>query len=307
MAEMTEKPDYLRILDAETIAKLSHLEITARQVVEGFISGLHRSPYRGFSVEFAEHREYSPGDEVRQIDWRVYARSDRFYIKQYEEETNVRAYLLVDSSGSMQYKGEHSFQGLSKFEYAQHIAAALAHLMLRQSDAVGMVTFDKSIRRYIPPRSAGTHLHVLLEELARTEPGEETSLAAIFHDLAERIKRRGLIIIISDFFDDVNEIIEAMHHFRYRHHEVMVVHVMADEELSFPFRRWLEFRDLERNYKLMLDPSSLREEYLRNLHTHLEELAHGCGQLEIDYLQFNTADPYDSVLAGYLGRRAMMK
>ena len=293
------------LLDGDVLTRMRQLELIARHVVEGFLTGRHRSPYKGFSVEFAEHREYSPGDEIRNIDWRVYARSDRHYVKQFEEETNLRAYLLVDASGSMAYRGDQAADGLSKFEYVRRAAAVLAHLMLHQSDAVGLVTFDREIRRYIPPRATAAHQQVLLEELVKTEPGGETSLAGIFHDLADRIRRRALVIILSDLFDDDEALLQALHHFRHKRHEVMLVQVMAREELTFPFRGWFQFQDLESdNHKAMLDPASIRRSYLTHLRGFLERLERRCGQMEIDYLQCPTTVPYETALTDYLARRA---
>ena len=311
---------YMELFDPGALAKLGRLELIARQVVEGFISGRHKSPFKGFSVEFAEHREYVPGDDIGDIDWRVYGRTDRYYIKEYEEETNLRSYLLVDASGSMRYTPNGAARGrrrwgrrrdgvagpaISKFRYAQFVAASLAYLMLRQQDAVGMVTFDTQTRRYIPPRSRANHLKVLAEELHRTECDGETSLGAIFHDLAERIRRRGLIIIISDCFDDLDSLVQGLHHFRHRKHEVIVLHTMADDEMTFPFRQWTLFRDLEiGDRRVMLDPLSVRDAYLERVSEFLRELQHRCGQLEIDYVPLNTGEPFDLALSRYLAFRA---
>jgi len=303
-----EQPEYMKLLDGDALAKIHRLELIARGVVEGFISGKHKSPYKGFSVEFAEHREYVPGDDIRDLDWRVYGRSDRYYIKQYVEETNLRALILLDASGSMSYTGKmaakHDGKILSKFEYARFLAASLAHLMIHQQDAVGLATFDTEIRRYIPSRSRANHLQVILETLWQTKPGNETSLAKIFHDLAERVHRRGLIIIISDMFDDIEEILKALHHFRYRKHEVLLMHVMAEEEITFPFNRWSIFENLERaNHRIPLDPRALRNEYLNQLRRFIRRLEMGCGQMDIDYVQLSTRRDFDIALAHYLARR----
>ncbi len=301
-------PPGLRLLDPAALSRIHRLELVARGLVEGFISGRHRSPYRGFSAEFAEHREYSPGDDIHDLDWRVYGRSDRYYIKQYIEETNLRATILLDASGSMAYRGElaapHNGRPLSKFEYAQYLAASLTHLLIGQQDAVGLVTFDTQVRRYLPSRSRPTHLRVLLDELDATEPGGETALAPIFHDAADRVHRRGLIVIISDLFDDPDRLLNALHHFRYRKHEVIVMHVMAEEELSFPFDRWSQFKDLEaRERHLELDPRALRAAYLDEVRRHLATLEKGCGEMKIDYVPFSTRQEFDMALAGYLAHR----
>lgn len=298
----------MKLLDGDALAKIHRLELIARGVVEGFISGKHKSPYKGFSVEFAEHREYVPGDDVRDLDWRVYGRSDRYYIKQYIEETNLRSLILLDASGSMNYAGKmaarYDGKTLSKFEYARFLAASLAHLMIHQQDAVGLVTFDTEIRRYIPSRSRASHLRVLLEALSQTKPGKETSLAGIFHDMAERAHRRGLIIIISDMFDDVDEILNALHHFRHRKHEVLLMQVLAEEEITFPFNRWSIFENLERaGHRVPLDPRALRNEYLNQVRRFIRRLEMGCGQMNIDYVQLSTRTSFDIALARYLARR----
>ncbi len=298
----------MSLLDGEALAKMQRLELIARGVVEGFVSGRHKSPYKGFSVEFAEHREYVPGDNIRDLDWRVFGRSDRYYIKQYIEETNLRALILLDASGSMKYAGDlaakHNGQLLSKFQYARFLAATLAHLMIHQQDAVGLATFDTTLRRYIPSRSRASHLRVILAELASTEPGAETSVAEIFHDLADRIRRRGLIVIISDLFDNVDEILKALHHFRYRRHEVLLLHVMAEEELTFPFDRWSVFENLERSgHRIPLDPPALRSEYLGRVDDFIRRLEIGCGQMNIDYVQMSTRRNFDVALAHYLAQR----
>lgn len=306
-------PGYLQWLDPEAMAKISRIELLARHPVEGFISGRHRSPYHGFSVEFAEHREYAPGDDPRDLDWRVYARSDRYYVKQYMEETNLRATVLLDASGSMAYRGDqaapHGGQPLSKFEYARFLAVALVRLLLGQQDAVGLVTFDASVRRYIPPRARLSHMGVLLQTLFETEPGAETALAPVFHEIAERVHRRGLLIVISDLFDRAEDILKALHHFRFRKHDVIIMHVMAEEELTFPFKRWTEFRDLEPSgHRLDLDPESLRAAYLGELRAFLAAIEKGCGEMRVDYVPFSTRQGFDLALAGYLAhRRSLIK
>jgi uncharacterized protein (DUF58 family) len=302
------QPEYLRLLDPAALDKIGRLELIARGVVEGFISGRHKSPYKGFSSEFAEHREYVPGDNTRDLDWRVYGRSDRYYIKQYVEETNLRALILLDASGSMKYAGNlaarHQGRILSKFEYGQYLAAALAYLMINQQDAVGLATFDQRLRRYIPARSRASHLRVLLGELAATQPGEETHLAPILHDLAQRIHRRGLVVIISDLLDEVESLLQALHHFRHRRHEVLLLHVMAQEELTFPFDRWSVFSDLEiAGKKLQLDPQAVRNEYLSRVEGFIRRLQIGCGQMAVDYVPLSTRSPFDAALAHYLARR----
>ena len=312
MVERSSRPGYMRLLDPEALAKIHRLELLARGVVEGFVSGRHKSPYKGFSVEFAEHRQYVPGDDIRDLDWRVYGKCDRYYIKQYIEETNLRSVILLDASGSMRYVGReaarHDGRPLSKFEYGQFLAASLAHLMIHQQDAVGLVTFDTQIRRYIPSRARVSHLRGILQELSETIPGEETALAPIFHDIAERAHRRGLIVIISDLFDDPEEILSALHHFRYRKHEVLVLHVMAEEELTFPFDRWSMFRDLELDARrVQLDPRSVRADYLERVRRFIQRMETGCGQMDVDYVPLSTKRDFDVALAHYLANRRARK
>ncbi len=308
MAVRADMPDYMRLLDPQALAKIHRLELVARGTVEGFVSGRHRSPYKGFSVEFAEHRQYVPGDDTRALDWRVYGRSDRYYIKQYIEESNLRATILVDSSGSMAYTGDQAAardgRPLSKFDYARYLAASLAHLMIYQQDAVGLVTFDTKIRRYIPARGVISHLRAILEELRSTEPGEETALASIFHDIAERVHRRGLIIVISDLFDEPQEILKALHHFRYRKHEVIVLHVMADEELTFAFHGQTMFRDLELpSRRVQFDARAIRADYLDQVRRFIRAIETGCGQMSIDYVPMSTREGFDTALTHYLAHR----
>jgi len=303
-----DTPPYMRLLDPQALARIHRLELIARGPVEGFVSGRHRSPFRGFSVEFAEHRQYAPGDNVRDLDWRVYGKSDRYYLKQYVEESNLRATILLDASGSMAYGGAQAAprdgRPLAKFEYARRLAASLAYLMLHQQDAVGLATFDARMRRYIPARGRISHLQAILEELWLTSPGNETALAPIFHDIAERIHRRGLVIIISDLFDDPEEVLKALHHFRYRKHEVIILHVMAEEELAFPFEGHILFRDLERTgADVQFDVRAVRAVYLDEVRRFLRRIELGCGQMSVDYVQLSTMQSYDTALGQYLARR----
>ena len=288
------------LLSKSDLQRISSLQIFARSVVEGFCSGLHRSPHKGFSVEFKQHRQYVHGDEIRHIDWRVYGRSDRYYIREYEEETNLRATLIVDASGSMNYAGT----GISKHEYARKLAACLAYLMLGQQDSVGLVTFDTKVRKYIPPRSRVSHLHVLMEELERTKPGGETEMGRVFHDLVPKLHRRGLIVIISDLFGDVTSLLKALAQFRHARHEILVFQLWDRDELEFKFNGWTQFESLERSTdRHMIDPAILRDSYLANLARFREELTKGCHRHRIDLVPFVTDQPYAEALAAYLSRR----
>jgi len=311
MAEQPAQPDYMELLDPDAQAVIGRMELIARGTVAGFVAGRHTSPYKGFSAEFAEHRQYVPGDDIRKLDWRVLGRTDRYYVKEYVEETNLRATILVDASGSMRYTGEaaaeHRGVRLSKFEYARLLAASLAHLLLHQQDAVGLVTFDTAVRRYIPARGRTSHLRAVLEELHGTRPGGETALAPIFHDIAERIHRRGLVIIISDLFDDPEEVLKALHHFRYRKHEVIVLHVMAHEEHAFPFDGHLLFRDLEAPAStLQLDARAIRSAYLDRVGAFLRTIETGCGRIKADYVPTCTDVAFNMALARYLAHRRSM-
>lgn len=301
---MAHVSDFLTPRDLQ---KISNLQIFARQVVEGFTTGLHRSPHKGFSVEFKQHRQYVPGDEIRHIDWRVFGRSDRFYIREYEEETNLRATLLLDLSGSMNY-GDAARPGRaagpSKWQYATRLAACLAYLMLQQQDSVGLVTFDTDIRKYIPPRSRVSHLRVLIDELQRSAPGGETELGKVFHDLVPKLHRRGLLVVISDCFGDVAKLLKALAHFRHAHHEILIFQIWDRDELEFPFKSWTQFDCLERaGVKHLLDPVLFREAYLANLEKFREELKRGCRRHKIDLVSFTTDQPYAEALAAYLSRR----
>jgi uncharacterized protein (DUF58 family) len=289
--------------DPTELRKYAGLTLIARQIVEGFLTGVHRSPYKGFSVEFAEHRQYTPGDEIRHIDWRAVGKTDRYYVKEYEEETNLKAYLVVDASGSMGFRG--SKKALSKFEYAQHVAASLSYLMLHQMDAVGLITLDTKIRSLIPPKANPKHLLQVLTTLEKTEPGGETALSPLLHELAgHHMKRRGMVLILSDFFDQVDPLIKALQHLRHRNHEVVLLHVLAPEEMDFPYKRLTQFRNLEsRENKLLVDARRLREDYLHNFEQFRSELKRRAGKLHIDYHLLRTDDPVDRALGIYLSRR----
>jgi len=293
MAKATE------FLDPKDLQSIANLQILARLVVEGFTSGLHRSPHKGFSVEFKQHRQYVPGDDLRYLDWKVYGKTDRFYIREFEEETNLRATMLIDRSGSMGYAGN----GMSKYEYATRVAAALSYLMLQQQDSVGMVTFDDQIQRYIPPRGRPSHLRTLIEEMQSSGTGGETALSRVFHDLVPKVHRRGLLIILSDCFDDVQELLASLAHFRHAKHEVIIFHILDRDELEFPFEQWTRFDSLEADQKLMLDPAVLREQYLERMEQFREELKQGCARHRVDLVPMVTDQPYAQALGEYLTLR----
>lgn len=293
-------PNITDILTPEELQKIGSLEIVARLVVEGFCSGLHRSPHQGFSVEFRQHRQYVPGDEIRHLDWKVFGKTDRFYIREYEEETNLRATILLDKSGSMNYGSGN----ITKFDYAVRVAACMSYLLLRQPDAVGLVTFDQIMESYIPPRSQANHLKVLMESLQNCRPGGETELGKVFHEIAPKIHRRGLLIIISDCFGDLPELMSALAHFRYAHHEVLIFQIWDRHELDFPFNQWTRFECLENpDLQRLVDPAHIRKAYLEKVNQFREELRRSCHKYRIDLVPLITDQPYSDSLARYLTLR----
>jgi uncharacterized protein (DUF58 family) len=304
MRQQPGSSDPRKYLDPKVLTKLSRLEVKARLIVEGFIAGLHKSPYRGFSVEFAEHREYVPGDDIRHVDWKVFGRSDRYYIKQYEEETNLRAHVLLDVSESMAYPGPGGGDGgVSKYEYGTYVAASLAYLLLRQQDAVGLALFDDRVRKLIPPSSSPAHLSTLLAALDSPPLAEKTKAGEILHQFADRVRKKGLIVIISDLFDDVESLRRGLKHLRYRGHEVLVFHVLAHDELTFPFQRMTLFEGLEGYPDELANPSALRDAYMAELRGYLAEVREICRDDRIDYVQLDTQDKLDVALASFLAAR----
>jgi uncharacterized protein (DUF58 family) len=288
-------------LDPHTLAKLHGLELRAARIVEGYVAGLHRSPYQGFSNEFAEHREYAPGDDLRYVDWKVFGKRDRFYLKQFEEETNLICYLLLDTSESMQYQGPAA--PLSKLAYAQCAAAALAYLVLHQRDSVGLVTFDDEIRQLIRPSSSPTQLKQLLHVMEHATARQKTRTGPIFHDLAERLTRRGIVVIVSDLFDDIEPMLAGLQHFRHRRHDVIVLHILDPAELDFPFQQVTMFKGLEALGNVVTEPRSLRAAYQKQVQAFLRQVRSGCRAKQIDYLMVRTDEPLDAVLTAFLSAR----
>ena len=287
----------------DALAKFGRLELLARLVVEGVMSGLHKSPFKGFSVEFAEHRQYGPGDEIRHIDWRAFGKTDRYFVKEYEEETNLKAYLVLDASGSMGYAGSKA--AATKLEFARGLAATLAYLMISQRDAVGLATFDSEIRTMIPPRSAPGHFAVLCRGMEEAAVGGETPLSRVLHGLAERIKRRGLVIVVSDGFDRADDLLQAFRHLRHRRHEVLFFQTLAPEEEDFPFHRPAKFQDLERaDHTVRVNPSSLRTAYLARFRAHQAALRDGLPGMNADYHKVSTIDTHERILLDYLAARS---
>jgi len=291
-----------RFLKPEVIAKLKRIDLKARLVVEGFLTGLHKSPFKGFSVEFAEYRSYMPGDELKRVDWKVYAKTDRYYIREYEEETNLKAYLLLDCSGSMAYASN----GMSKLEYASYLAASLSYLLLKQKDSVGLVTFSDKLQNYIPPRQSPAHLQVLLHTIDRLKPGGLTDVSQTFHMLAERIKRRGLVIVISDLLDDKDKVLAALRHFRHRKHEVIVFQILDPNERDFQFKGPLVFKDLETQREITLDPRAIRKDYQFSFTEFFEDFRRRCGESMIDFHPITSDTPFDRALFAYLEKRSRL-
>jgi uncharacterized protein (DUF58 family) len=293
-----------RFLDPGTVARLSHLDVRARLVVEGFIAGMHRSPFHGFSVEFAEHRPYMPGDPLKNLDWKVLAKSNRYLVKQYTEETNLRAHLLLDLSGSMDFRSERA--SLSKFEYARSLAAALAYLMIGQQDAVGTMLFADHPQAYVPPRSVRSHLDVVLRTLAAARTGGRTRLGPALHELAERIKRRGLVVLFSDLLDSPAEVLSGLQHFRHRNHEVIVFHILDPDEIAFPYTDASTFVDLETGAQLTTEPWEIARRYRENLTAWRDRYARACREQRVDYVPLDTSTPFDRALLTYLEKRATL-
>ncbi len=289
-------------LDPEALARLKNLSLAARLVVEGSFSGMHKSPHRGFSVEFAEHREYTPGIDPRHIDWRVFGRRDKLYVKQYEEETSLLTYLLLDTSESMAYA---SGDNVSKLQYAQFIAAALGYMVLRQQDSVGLALFDDAVRRFVKPSGQPSHLKELLRVMDVTPAREKSDIGIVFNDLAERFKKRGVVVVLSDLLDDVPRIIAGLKHFRHRRHEVIIFHILDPAEVDFPFRDTTLFKGMEGMPDVVAEPHALRKAYQDELRTYLDALKRGCQSIDIDYVPIQTNQDLDGPLSTYLASRSL--
>jgi uncharacterized protein (DUF58 family) len=295
--------DPRRFLHPETIARISRLDLRARHVVEGFISGMHQSPFFGHSVEFVQHREYVAGDDLRHLDWKVWSKTDRFYIKQYEEETNLRSTLVVDVSESMHYgRG-----ALNKYAYACTVGACLAYLLLRQQDAVGLVTFDDQVRHTVPSRSQQNHIDAIVQGLHVSRPQAKTDLEKILRRVAETVGSRGMIILISDLLADRGPLFRGLEMLRHRRHDVLVFHILDDDEMEFPFAGTTRFEGMEELPQLLCDPRALREGYLEALEEYLVEVRRGCARQGIDYAQIRTGDYLDAALSRFLHHRMALK
>jgi uncharacterized protein (DUF58 family) len=290
-----------KYLDPKVLARLAGLDLKARLVVEGFLAGLHASPYKGFSQEFADYRQYMPGDEPKRIDWKVYGRRDRFYIKEYQEETNLRAYILLDKSGSMGYG-----RTLSKLEYAKYLSASLAYLLFKQKDGVGIATFDKELREIIMPSSKKVHFMRILETIEKSKPGGETSLSSVLSQLSQKLKRRGLVILVSDLFDDLDSVVRSLRSFRSRKHEILVFQILDRDEYTFPFDRSAIFSDLESSDELIVQPNIARESYQKKFTQLLHDYRKRLFESYIDYEVIYTDTTYDKALFAYLKKRRQL-
>ncbi len=295
---------FAKYFQPEVLSKISRLELRARHVVEGFVSGMHKSPYKGFSVEFANHRPYVPGDDIRHIDWRVYAKADRYFIKEYEEETNMRVHLVLDCSGSMSYP-QHSGTGrMTKWDYAATLAASLAHLLIYQQDGVGLTLFDSVVGRQLPVSSNRVSLVGLAQMIEASAPENKTDLNAVFPQIAGELPQRGMVVILSDLLADVDGIVRGLQRFRHGRHDVLVLHVLDHDELEFPFADRTRFEGLEDlDQEILTDPQSLRASYLEALNAHVDQIRRACLNARIDYTLVSTADPLDVALTTFLATR----
>jgi uncharacterized protein (DUF58 family) len=289
-----------RYLDPRTLASLQGLDLQARAAVEGYVAGLHRSPFHGFSVEFAQHREYVAGDDIRHVDWKVWSKTDKLYLKQYEEETNLLAYLLLDTSESMGYA---SGDNVTKLQYAKFVAAALSYLVLQQQDSVGLATFDDKVERYLRPSGQPSHLKELIGLMDVSPAAAKSDVGAIFNDLAERFRKRGVVIVLSDLFDEPSRIVAGLKHFRHRRHDVIVFHILDPAELDFPFRSTTLFKGLEGLGDLLVEPAGLRRAYQAEIQAFCDGLRKGCQAANIDYVLLRTDQELDLALSTYLATR----
>jgi uncharacterized protein (DUF58 family) len=290
------------ILTDKAIGAADKFNLKARMIVEGFIIGLHRSPYHGFSVEFSDHRQYIPGDSLRNLDWKIFGKTGKYYIKRYEEETNLKSYILLDHSNSMGF----SSGNISKLNYGKMLAASLSYLMIKQQDAVGALTFSDQVSDFTVAKAQRSYLNLLINKFYETKPSGATNTSAVLHHLADRIKKRGLIILITDLLDDPQQIMKGLRHFRHLKHEVIVFHIVDKEEREFNFKRETEFVDSETNAKVTVNPWQIRKQYLDSFVDFTEHLKFECQKSNIEYNQINTDIPIEQNLLIYLNKRARL-
>jgi uncharacterized protein (DUF58 family) len=292
-----------KYLDPEVVAKLNNMKLRARLVVEGYLIGHHKSPYHGFSVEFAEHRAYGHGDEVRHIDWKLFGKTDRYYVKRFEEETNVRSYILLDKSQSMSF----SSGSITKLAYGSYLSAALSYLMLNQKDAMGLVLFDEKIKKFIPPRAKTSHSNIIMSALDKIKPGNDTQIRPVLNSMADRIRKRGLVILISDLLDDPEQVLMGLNNFKYNKQEVIVFHLVDRKEYDFDFTDRTQFHDMETGATITTDPWHIRSAYKDQINKSIKNYRQGCRNLKIDYVQIFTDQPLDIALNQYLHKRQRLK
>lgn len=290
----------LHYLEPDVVARIKDLNMVSRLIVEGFISGLHKSPFHGYSVEFAQHRQYAPGDDLKYLDWKLYGKTQKWYIKQYEEETNLKTYMILDTSASMGFTGQSK---LDKLTYCKYFISALNFLLIKQRDSIGMVLVDEKINQFISAKSTLPHFKIITDLLKQTKPHKTGHLAGNIHGIAEKIKRRGLVILFSDLLDNEKEIMEAVRHLRYKKHEVILFQVLTPDELDFPYENEIEFIDMENNLHLRVNASQMKESYHRQLKSLLEYYKKECRTAGIDYQLINTAMPYGQAILNYLALR----
>lgn len=309
MAEFTESVDYRKYLDPRTLARINALDLRARLIVEGLMTGQHRSPYHGVSVEFAQHRPYVPGDDIRHVDWKVFGRSDKIYLKQYEEETNLHLICVVDASESMNYGSVGSGRDLwTKYDHATAIAASLSYMAIQQQDSVGLAVFDSELRKYHKPSNSPGQWKMITAELSQETRTRKTGMGKILDQLAEKLNHRSLIVILSDFFDDLEGIKKGLRHLRYKKHELMAFHILDPEEIEFPFDRITMFKGLEEMGELLTEPRALRDAYIEQLNIATNDLKKLCRGMHIDFVRMNSGDPLDVALSNFIANRnASMK
>ncbi len=292
-----------KVINDSLLARLDSFHLKTKSIVEGFMVGLHKSPYHGFSVEFADHRQYIPGDPIRNIDWKLYAKTDRYYLKRFEEETNVRSYILLDHSNSMSFKSGTT----SKLDYAVSLAAALSYLIVKQKDAIGLISYSDKVTSHLPPKAYSGYLNLLFEQLLSLEPESTTGTLSAMHSVAENLKKRSLIILITDLLDDPNELVKGLQHFKYQKHEVLVFHILDNQEKEFNYKAETEFIDAETGKKITVNPWQIKNRYKEELSSFIEKIRNECFKAGIEYNPINTSIPIEDNLLKYLHKRMLFQ
>lgn len=300
---INSRSEYSEFLNPQIISKISNLDLRARLVVEGFMVGLHKSPYHGFSVEFSQHRPYMQGDNLRNVDWRVFGKTDRYFIKQYEEETNLKSYIILDNSKSMSYASDKK---ISKLSYAATLAAALSYLMITQQDAVSLTVYSEKVNTFLPAKSSQSYLHLILRELSKLTSSSSTNTSVALNQVAEKIKRRGLIIILSDFFDDIESTIKALKHFSHQKNEVIIFQILDPMERTFGFGKDAIFKDLETNDELTTQPFQIQKAYKEAMEEFTRRIKRECLNSNFDYNLIDTSTPFDKALFSYIQKRSRL-